>query len=155
VACCGKSTYIQYLLSDPLRTLVQPYENWRSLINGSLRGYRNPHNGIVPMPGKLLQISNFFFRLPVWGITILILACIFGLATYLRNPDNSVWLVVAALVLPILPMMGFIWWAEPMEIDRHAAQIIIQLRLGGFIALALMAGFMFEKWRMRQFSNIN
>jgi hypothetical protein len=37
-------------------------------------------------------------------------------------------------------MMWFIWWAEPMEIDRHAAQIIIQLRLAGWIALALLAG---------------
>ena len=52
VNCCSKSVYAKYLLSDPLRTLGEPFAQWQVLLNGNIRGYRNPSYGVVPLPAK-------------------------------------------------------------------------------------------------------
>ena len=145
VACCSKAAYIKYLLSDPLKTLAEPLRNWQPLVNGSLRGYRNPKNYVTPMPGRLKWFSDFYFARKSWllaGLTVLSLC---GLGLFLWKRENPLWVVIAALVLPVIPMMYFIWFAEPMEIDRHAAQIGLQLRLAGWLSVPLLLDWLSQR----------
>lgn len=138
VACCGMQTYTQYLISDPLKTLAEPWIHWRSLVNSSVQGYRNPLYGVLPLPRTLNELSRFYFNQQGWVVAFFVFLNLLGLLTYLRHPGQTAWLVVAALALTALPMMYFIWFAEPMEVDRHAAQVALQLRLAGWLSIPLL-----------------
>jgi hypothetical protein len=145
VNCCSKTTYIKYLLSNPLRTLSSALENWQPLLNSNLKGYRNPRNGITPLPQKLSALSNFIFPNSSWAILPLLFLSLTGTVIYLRTRSHPIWCMIAALALPILPMMYMIWLGEPMEIDRHAAQLAIQLRLAGWLSLPLLVEYGLRK----------
>jgi hypothetical protein len=140
INCCGKTTYMKYLMTDPIETLREPFIQWQVLLNGNIRGYRNPSYGVTPLPDRLADLSNFYFIYQGWQVILLSLPILCGILLYLRRRDDPRWILVAALGLPILPMMYLVWYAEPMEVARHAAQVIVQLRLAGWLSLVLLAG---------------
>lgn len=153
VTCCGMQTYTQYLLSNPLKTLAEPWIHWRSLLNSSVQGYRNPLYGVLPLPRTLNDLSRFYFNQQGWVVLVFVFLNFLGLLTYLRHPGQTAWLVVIALALTSLPMMYFIWFAEPMEVDRHAAQIALQLRLAGWLSIPLLAESLLDFARDRRIKN--
>lgn len=138
VTCCSKQAYLQYLVATPLKTLTEPMINWRPLINSSVQGYRNPKWGVHPLPRTLKQLSMVYFNQHGGVVVLFIILNLIGIVVYLRRQEQSAWLVLLAMALTALPMMYFIWLAEPMEVDRHAAQIALQLRLAGWLSVPLL-----------------
>lgn len=132
----SKMVYIRYLLSNPVKTFWEPWENAGKLINGSNLEYRSPAYGVAPAPEKLVQLNNLFFNHQTLVVLILVLAALWSVVDYLYWRKNPVWVITAGLILSLYPFMFLIWHAEPLEIERHAAQLGIQLRFGGWLALA-------------------
>lgn len=144
VTCCGIQTYAQYLGSDPLKTLAEPFIHWKPLVNSSVQGYRNPLYGVLPLPRTLNDLSRFYFNQQGWVVLFFVFLNLIGVFAYLRHPGQTAWLIVIALALTALPMMYFIWFAEPMEVDRHAAQVALQLRLAGWVSIPLLIESLFD-----------
>jgi hypothetical protein len=153
IQCCSIHTYIAYLAANPAEIITQPFENWPALLSGNLLGYRNPHNAVTPLPEKLGRIGRlYFWRSP--GLTALLTVLLLaGIGFNLRRGPPA-WLPVAALALTVPFMMVFIWWAEPMEIERHAAQIVIQFRLSGFLAILFLVETFFSLIQPKASTNL-
>jgi hypothetical protein len=138
----GRSTFLNYMLSHPSQTFLDPVRQVSSLVNGSNLEYRYPRYVMQPVPAPIMQLNDQFYpHQPVilWGIGALILI---GLFLDWLNPETHqpIWWVLAAIALSVYPLMLIVWNGNPLEIERHAAQIGIQYRLGGLIAVLLILG---------------
>jgi hypothetical protein len=135
----GKSTYIAYLLSRPAESLWAPVDALRTLLRppnsvyGEWAGLALPR--WVGQLSSLLYTRNMTILLTWAGITLLValIAAGFGLA-------RPAWLVPAALLALLYPMMFIVWHGDAMEVGRHSHLIGIQLRL----ALWMLAVFLVD-----------
>jgi hypothetical protein len=140
IQASGRSTFLNYILTHPSQTFLEPIRQASKLVNGSNLEYRYPRYSLQPIPEPITQLNDQFYpRQPVvlWVIGALILT---GLFLDWRNPEmhQPAWWVLAAIALSIYPLMFVVWNGNPLEIERHAAQIGIQYRLGGLIAILLI-----------------
>lgn len=63
-----------------------------------------------------------------------------GAIVYWRSQDtNPIWLLVSIFMVSLYPLMFLVWHGNPLEIERHAAQIGVQVRLMGWLALVAAA----------------
>ena len=140
IAAHGRTTFLKYLISHPDRTFVEPLRRVDSLINGSNLEYRYPNHPKEPIPAAIANISGRFY--PHRAALLWWLGLIFAISLVAewRQPGlhGGIWWVWAALAVSIYPLMVVIWNGNPLEIERHAAQIGIQLRLAGLVSVVLL-----------------
>jgi ABC-type Fe3+ transport system permease subunit len=90
----------------------------------------------------------------------MLVLCVAGAALWLRgSKKRSLWIVILALVASIYPLMFIVWHGNPQEIERHALQIAVQLRLAGWLAvitwLAWLSSKIEEGNALKQNSSVN
>jgi hypothetical protein len=140
IQASGRATFLNYMLSHPSQTFLEPIQQISHLVNGSNLEYRYPRYALQPVPPSISQLNEQFYShqasvLWLTGVLILI-----GLFLDWRNPETHrpLWWVLAAIALSIYPLMLIVWNGNPLEIERHAAQIGIQYRFGGLVAILLL-----------------
>jgi hypothetical protein len=133
VARDSKQVYIKYLLNDLPGTLVTPLLKYNKLVNSNNLEYRSPKYGVLPISSQINRVAYVLYNQQTLTLLITGLLVVFGLVYFLVRKPGPVWLVLLAVILTMYPAMGLIWYAEPMEIERHALQIGIQFRLVGLI----------------------
>jgi hypothetical protein len=132
----GKTIYLQYLLSRPGSSLLGPIYEYRKLINGSSVEYRREKQPVRSIPEVITRITKIFYPRSPLILGFMFVISIVGVSFWLIGPDKrSVWLIVLLLVASIYPLMFIIWHGNPQEIERHAIQIAVQLRLAGWMAV--------------------
>jgi hypothetical protein len=132
----GKSAYLLYLLNRFGDTLLEPIRQFSSLVDGQTLDYEYPTYKSHPYPKELKALSDhFYFRSNImdWIAGFGLVVAVISWAV--KGKANSVWFVVALMVVSLYPMMFIVWHGEPLEIDRHALQIGIQFRLIAWMAL--------------------
>ena len=142
----GQPTYIRYLLDHPEKSLVEPLRNYQNLINGSNIEYRFPIFPNQPVPDPILASDRRFYLRSSATLSGMALLLLVGIALYWtgRGRRHPAWLVLTALVASIFPLSFIIWNGNPLEIERHTAQIGIQLRLAGWVGLMLVLDWLAE-----------
>lgn len=138
VARDSKQVYIRYLLDNLPGTLITPLLNYNKLINSTNLEYRSPKYGVLPISTQISRIASVLYNQHTLVLLMTGLLVIAGLIFFLIRKPEPVWLVLAAVILTTYPAMGLIWYAEPMEIERHALQIGIQFRLTGLIVILFL-----------------
>jgi hypothetical protein len=138
VTASSKNAYIQYLLTRPVQSLFEPISNTPKLLLGSNLEYRNPRYGVQPLSEKLLELDLLFFNSQIGWLILPGLGAAFCLFYAFRQRAHPLWTVLGILVLSLYPLMFLVWHAEPLEIERHAAQIEVQFRLAGWVGLSLV-----------------
>jgi hypothetical protein len=133
----GRSTYLRYLLSRPVPTLMRPINRAHNLISPLSTEYRTD---VYSVPVWLDYFSRAFFPRPLgivvgWMVVALALTVVLGRMRRLR-PE---WLVPGLLVLTAFPMMYVVWYGDAIEVERHAFQISLQVRLGLWMLTVLLA----------------
>jgi len=136
----GKTVYLQYLLSRPIQTLLEPIQQFNRLVNGSNQVYLYPRFLPLSIPERVTWITSLFYSHSIWMLAGLFLLGASASWFYWTGPlsRSPLALVIFALLISIYPMMFIIWHGEPLEIERHAVQIGIQIRLAGWLALPLL-----------------
>ncbi len=136
----GRVTYFRYLISQPVATFVQPIGRIGSLISPSSTTYRAADYSV---PIWLRLLSRLFFPLPL--VVMLGWCGMVVVATYLLVRLHGLrpeWAVPGLLLLTAFPMMYVVWYGDAIEVERHAFQISVQVRLG----LWLMTAFLADAW---------
>lgn len=99
---------------------------------------------LIPAPDtrveilSLTDLTGLFFPHQPFAIALLALAALAG--TYMTwRASNPLWVLQAILLLTIYPMMFIVWHGEPLEIERHAMQIMLQFYLAGWMGVAVLS----------------
>jgi hypothetical protein len=136
----SKTAYLRYLISNPANSILEPVSNAKALINPKTVGYLYPRFPQLPYPKRVTLFSPVFYpnSFPI-AIALLVFAGIGSIVFWVRgNPQQPAWLFVSILVFSLYPLIFLIWHGESMEVGRHATQIGTQLRLAGWICVALL-----------------
>ena len=123
-------------------------KNTGKIINGSNMEYRYPIFPNQPAPEIIQGIDGKIYARSLFGLLGFTALILWGLYLFWfgRDRDHPTWLVVTILVVSIFPMAFIIWNGNPLEIERHMAQIGIQLRLAGWLALLLFMDWLGQKY---------
>lgn len=148
----SKQAYIAYLLSDPLGTLWAPIAMSNKLVNGSNQEYLYPKYLAIPLPERMLILTQIFYPHEVWALLLLGGLALLGSAFYWfgKHAAPQSWLVISILLISVYPLMFLVWHGEPMEIERHAAQIGLQVRLAGWMGLLLGLDWLASQEKLRR-----
>jgi hypothetical protein len=153
----SKTAYLKYLAYNPVNSLLEPISNANKMINPNTIGYLYPRFPLLPYPIRIRIFSQVFYPNSLFiAIVLLLLTGICSIVFWIRgNSKQPAWLFVSILVFSIYPLMFLIWHGEPMEVERHAAQLGVQLRLAGWVSLALLidsipGAKLLETWRSKR-----
>lgn len=136
----GRKTFFRYLLTHPAASLWRPIQETGALVNGSNLEYRYPKHPLQPAPNFIEQLTAQLYPhapLILWLMPAFILLAAF-LHRSTGDQAHSVWWLALAILLTLYPMMFITWNGNPLEIERHAAQIGIQYRLSGWMSLLML-----------------
>jgi hypothetical protein len=148
IQASGRATFLNYMLTHPSQTFLEPFRQASQLVNGSNLEYRYPRYVMQPVPEPVTLINDQFYPHQPWILWLTGALILIALLLDWRSPERHTpaWWVLAAIALSLYPLMLVVWNGNPLEIERHAAQIGIQYRLGGLIALLLILA-----WLQRAF----
>ena len=136
VSVNGKSTYIKLLLINPLHSMRLPIDYTHQLISPDSSEYRKPTR---PTPRWLSQMSNIIY--PKTTEYLLIGLLILGILTLITSWVQFLrpwWLIPWFLLLTAYPLMFIIYHFDAIELERHAMQVALQLRLAGWMMLVYL-----------------
>ncbi len=131
----GRASYLAYLISSPQQTLLEPLAASSMLLSGDSSEYRS---SVLSSPLWLTLLSDAMFPagasipLGLTGLGIFLLVRFAG-----RPTDRMEILPPVSLLLLVYPMMLVVWHGDAIEIERHALQLGVQLRLGAWWVLLL------------------
>jgi len=136
----GKETYIRYLLSHPVTSMLKPFSQINKLISGSNLEYRNPKHMAIPIMQPAASLTNLFY--PRQGIILAAILFLVMIGQWIywthKAPQQHAWIILTIILLSLYPLMFITWNGNPMEIERHAAQISIQFRLLGCMTIPML-----------------
>jgi hypothetical protein len=135
----GIRVVTSFLLSHPLYTLSAPFKDVQSWVNSENNGYRK---ALIPTLSRIHLLSTIMYIQWDWSpvvFLVLFFVCV-GMIWYGRQ-RGSLWFFVFSLFISAYPMALLIWHSDPGELERHAFQVALQLRLASWMLIA----FMFER----------
>ena len=136
----GQSTYLRYILTHPVVSILAPIQNFGKIINGGNLEYRYPRYPHQPIPPLVASLDESIYPRQWWAQVIILGLVLVGGWLYLTNREGAhpAWLTVLLLVLTIIPLLFIYWNGNPLEIERHVIQLGVQYRLAGWMALVLL-----------------
>jgi hypothetical protein len=145
----SRGVYGRYLLSHPGYALAQPFRghqdapssspaNASSLLDPAIGPYNdNAGHRFLPLP-RLLERA--LFPRGVAALCALLAAVIAGVAIVTRLRGAAfIWLVPIGVLVTTYPHLLVVWHQSGIEVDRHALEAALLLRLGILLQLALLA----------------
>ena len=136
LAAHGKTCYMKWLLSNPIRSVGQSLNQFQGLIafTDVSKFFARGYDPLLPwFVEPFIYPVKFIF--PLWIIlTIGALIAIWKRAWTI----NPLWGVYILLNLPILPHLFITWHGDAMAPERHALSVGLQLALCFWIAIFLL-----------------
>jgi hypothetical protein len=141
----GKQCYVGWLSSRPFDQAWQALYRTGSLVSfgGVDRFFSNRYTPVLPPAlGAFLYPERS--TLWVWGISTLAA----GIAVWKRAwRSNALWAAFVCLNLLVFPHLFLTWHGDSMAPDRHALSVGVQLYLGSWILVLLVARGMVARLR--------
>lgn len=123
----GKSCYLKYLLSNPIRSIADSLTRFDTLIrfDNLNKFFARKYDPVIPYYLEPL-IYPVNFILPLW----VVLTAISLLAVWKRAwESNPLWGITILLCLPTLLHLFITWHGDAMASERHALSVGLQLAL--------------------------
>ncbi len=132
----GERVTMQFLLSRPVFFFTAPWQDFWQITNGDYTVYRT----VISSPNSLTVFLTalFYPRTTWWPYLTAILILITIIAVWKSKDRKAIWSVTLVLFLLAYPLAILVWQSDPTDIERHALQIALQLRLASWIAIALI-----------------
>ena len=132
----GKSCYMKWLLSNPVRSLTRPLEEFTDLMGiRKLQSFLFSRSFSPILPGRVESLL-FIWQQALFAFLLAIAMA--GVALLSRAWQvNKAWWVPIVMTLLIFPHYFIIWHGDILGIERHAISAGIQLYLGLWIMVWL------------------
>jgi hypothetical protein len=139
----GRSVYIRWLGNNPIQSLKDPLHARYEFFLPDSSEYRKP---IQPQPHWLEVVSESLFPHSVVGLsTLVLLPGIISVPVFFRLKWRTLLVVPYTLLASVYPLMFIVFHADAIELERHAAQISLQVRLSGWLLII----FLMDYWVSR------
>ena len=130
----GKSTYTLWLISHPILTLVEPWQDWKAIFDPDFDDYMRGYTR-----GLFSQWQRIITAIAWPSISILIA---YGLGTVfvllhvvsIENVNKYIIASIAILVL-VIPTITVCWHGDSAEVSRHCLGAAVTARIGIWLAL--------------------
>lgn len=132
----GKGVYLKFLVSHPIYTVLSPLYDWQQLISPNSTEYRTILRATPKWEETLSAVLFPTSALVVAGLGIS--TFLYTLLAWRRRHDRTL-VIPGLLFLTCLPLLGIVWHADTLEIERHATQIALQIRLAVWMTLLIGA----------------
>lgn len=127
----GRMVYANYLLTHPRALIGGPLRHVPKLLSPDSTEYRGP---LAESPRWLVWMTALLFPMDVWIEIALILLVLAAMGWQLKRGVGKGWWAVPVALLAISPLLlGFVWHADSIEVERHAYPIAMQVRLAAWI----------------------
>jgi hypothetical protein len=133
----GRSCYVRWLISHPVESVQAAFFQAGGLIAFSTvdRFFSNRYTPLLP-PTLAAVLYPEQYTLWIWAFSTLA-----SLAAIWRQEwrQNALWAAFVCMNLLILPHVFLAWQGDAMAPDRHALIVGLQLYLGGWMLVLLLA----------------
>jgi hypothetical protein len=127
----GRSVYIAYLIKNPIKSFSAPLNEIQHLVNPDSSEYRIQEEGT---PEWVLALSRLFYpRVSIFMTLMAIIAAVLLIWISSRYGYQAWWLVPSLLLVSAYPLMFIVFHGDAIELERHALQISMQIRLAGWM----------------------
>jgi hypothetical protein len=130
----GDRVYLQYLLSHPGYTLSAPFRDtttWLAPENFRIGIARS----VLPSPVEQLLYPRGAFQLWFWFVLVGLAAVLVAL----RLGAPRTWVVPVAAGALAIPHGMIVWLGDAADVDRHAVQVAVEVRLALLLLAVLVA----------------
>jgi hypothetical protein len=136
IADHGKSCYIHWLVTEPLRSIGQAFSEFTELVYfEDVNKYFSRHyTDLLPSRVERVLYPVYYVTWLWAGLTIAALA---ALIKQLWR-DNNLWAVFIMLCLTIFPHLFITWHGDAMAPNRHAVSVGMQLAITMWLFIFLM-----------------
>jgi hypothetical protein len=139
----GKSCYMRWLVSNPLRSGAEAFEQFGPLIafpnvDDYFTRFYKP---VLPVFIERILYPNHFI---LWIWALVTLAALTAVLTRTWR-DNPLWAAFILLVLPIFPHLFITWHGDAMAPARHALSVGLELHLSLWLLALLLADQLFQQ----------
>jgi hypothetical protein len=144
----GQQTYLRYLLSNGVESVLAPLRSIRKLVGADSTEYRKR---VLPDPAWFLRARQILFpRSTAIVNTLAVIMLVLMIAIPLRSSGRIHTVVPAFLIVSLYPLLFVVWHGDAVEVERHALQIAYQIRLAVWMALAFGLDFLCARHIERQ-----
>jgi hypothetical protein len=132
----GKSVLTGYLLSRPVYALSAPFRDIQQWVNSCNNVYRKI---ITPTSMRINILSTLVYPLWNWLPALFLALLLICIGVIWKDPQRgSVWFLVLILFATVYPLALLCWHTDTNDLERHAFQISLQLRLAAWMMFALV-----------------
>ncbi len=131
----SQKVYVRFLLTHPAYLILTPWQNIQHLLAADyFRGIpiENYRPALSPLVNELLYPREWFW--PYFGISLLIAGFVLVMALYRKQEQYTLPFLFFLLSIPHLYL---VWHGDALDVERHAALVNIQWRLGLSLILLL------------------
>lgn len=134
----GKGVYLSYMISNPASLLAGPVEDARHIISPNSTEYRLQ---VIPTPLWQEVITSWIYpqSTPFVIISLFLLVAV-SILSVSRVGWRFEFIVPWLLILTAFPMFLVVWHGDAIELERHAFQISLQLRLAFWSLVVFLLG---------------
>jgi hypothetical protein len=132
----GRRVYYQYMFLHPRYAFGEPLEDINKLVSPDSTEYRARLN---PEPSWVEAARPFLYPQSLVVVAIWLIALLIGAAWLAsRKAFDSRFVVPCFLLASSIPMMLIVWHGDAIEVERHAQQLHLQIRLGLWMLSAFL-----------------
>lgn len=145
----AKSCYMKWLLSDPVRSVVQPLGDFNTFLGvQDLQSFLFSRRFSPVLPGRVEDL----LIVQQQALLVFLLATAMAVIAVRARAwlKNKAWWVAIFMTLLVLPHFFIIWHGDTLGIERHAVPAGIQLYLGMWIMVLLVLDRFVELLHTRQ-----
>jgi hypothetical protein len=141
----GKSVYLGYLISNPALLFAEPWGDLDHIISPDSTEYRSQ---VTPTPLWQEILSSWIYPQSTPFIIISLFLLVTASIIYAWRVNWRVeYFMPWLLIVTAFPMSLIVWHGDTIELERHAFQISLQLRIALWSLVIILLGSLRAKQR--------
>jgi hypothetical protein len=129
----SRSVYLQYLMADPINTVMTPLNQWEMILLFDYPVIQEHRPDIQP-PAWIATLTGAVYPEHMGLIIFSIIGLLLLMWWAWRAPDMRLAIVVTLLLL-LYPLAFMVWYGDGFAVERHAVPSAIQWRLTIWLAI--------------------